>query len=403
MLKKYADFHLHPEKPVAQQDDPTAFGRNYFSRFSAPDQISRDDAEERALIFMEVELLKRHAEFHLHPEKPVESTDAMACGRNYFTRASAAEYLDADDEKEREQILAESALLKLFATFHLHPEMPVLVSDSMACARNFFSRASAAQQVSFEDAQERAAILEEVGMLKKYADFHLHPEKPVAQQDDFTAFGRNYFSRFSAPDQISRDDAEERALIFMEIELLKRHAEFHLHPEKPVKSTDAMACGRNYFTRASATEYLDADDEKEREQILAESALLKQFATFHLHPEMPVKSSDRFACGRCFFTRAAVYTHDPLITCEGRDVCATENESVYADDFHFDEELADFEDFRASLSKVMKQRLTGSDYFMPLQNEVGNQDGSYDEENEGKLSRSPSSIMLFGYENTNAY
>ena len=277
-----------------------------------------------------------------------------------------------------------------------------MVTDSLACARNYFSRFSADEYLDSEEADERELILNEARNLKTYASFYLHPEAPVKQCADATMFGRNYFMRASAPDQMSLEDAAERFCIFEEIAMLKKHASFHLHPERPVESTDPTACGRNYFTRASAPAFFDEEETCERDRILEEVNMLKKFASFHLHPENPVTTTDRFARGRCFFTRpSALNRNDPLITSEGRDLCAADHDSYYADDFHFDEDL---EDFRASLSKVISQRLSGSDYFMPLRHEDGNQEESQDgEENEGKLSRSPSSIMLFGYEGTNAY
>ena len=74
--KQYAEFHLHPEKPVASTD-ATASGRNYFVQASAPEQESTEEAEEQAKVLEEAALLKQYAEFHLHPEKPVVSTDPL--------------------------------------------------------------------------------------------------------------------------------------------------------------------------------------------------------------------------------------------------------------------------------------------------------------------------------------
>eukprot|EP00547_Thalassionema_nitzschioides_P009600 CAMPEP_0194227054 /NCGR_PEP_ID=MMETSP0156-20130528/42660_1 /TAXON_ID=33649 /ORGANISM="Thalassionema nitzschioides, Strain L26-B" /LENGTH=350 /DNA_ID=CAMNT_0038959527 /DNA_START=59 /DNA_END=1111 /DNA_ORIENTATION=- len=207
MLKAYATFHLHPEKPVAITD-ANACGRNYFTRASAPEQETVEVAEERAMILEEASMLKKYAEFHLHPEKPVVTTDVNACGRNYFTRASADEFYGTEDAAEREQILQECAELKKYAGYHLHPEKPVVTEDSMLSARCYYGRATAPEQETVEEAEERAMILEEVFMLKKYAEFHLHPERPV-ETTDANACGRNYFDRFSAANVVEPEAKSE--------------------------------------------------------------------------------------------------------------------------------------------------------------------------------------------------
>jgi len=250
MLKSYAVFHLHPERKVETKDS-FSFGRNFFDRYSAHEKETFDEAEERAVILEETKALKKFATFHLHPEDPVQETDVNACGRNYFSRPSAVEYLDEDEEQERAKILEETAMLKKYAKFHLHPELPVVSSDLATVGRNYFMRGSAPDQESVEDAIERAKILEEAALLKEFAKFHLHPELPVVSSDP-NASGRNYFIRGSAPEQESVEDAIERAKILEEAALLKKFAKFHLHPELPVVSSDPNAFGRNYFCRSTA-------------------------------------------------------------------------------------------------------------------------------------------------------
>ncbi|VEU45059.1 unnamed protein product [Pseudo-nitzschia multistriata] len=189
-LKEMAGFFLRPEAPVAS--DPTACARCYFSRYSAPtaSEGELEDEMERKLILADAKNLKELADFYLHPEKPVVSTDATACGRNFFTRPSAPEYEDDEDDidEERELILEEMKQLKTTAGWYMHPEKPVAV-DSTACGRNFFTRPSA--PIS-EDEEERELILEEMKQLKTTAGWYMHPEKPVAV--DSTACGRNFFT-----------------------------------------------------------------------------------------------------------------------------------------------------------------------------------------------------------------
>jgi len=429
LLKLHASFHLHPEAPVTSNGN--ACGRNYFSRPSALEYDSLEEMEERNMILEEAALLKQYATFHLHPELPVKTTDANACGRNYFSRPSALEYDSLEEMEERNMILEEAALLKQYATFHLHPELPVKTTDANACGRNYFTRASAPEQDTCEEAEERMMVLAEAAELKKYAGYHLHPEKPVVASG-LMACGRNYFTRASAPEQDTFVEAEERILVLQEAALLKQYATFHLHPELPVKTTDANACGRNYFSRPSALEYDSLEEMEERNKILEEAALLEQYATFHLHPELPVKTTE--ACGYNYFFMGTAPEQDLLINrpdCEGvnetmignqvrrdsfeerlniLDVANAPSKSTRQlgdvsqcffshscnegemyddyDDNHFDHEDISHEHLRASLSKVIV-----NNQFNPLGTFVSMKD-----DDEGHLSRSPSSIMLFGYD-----
>ena len=394
LLKQYADFHLHPEKPVVTTD-PATFGRNYFSRPSAPDQESLEESEERARVLEEAALLKKYAKFHLHPELPVESTDATACGRNFFSRPSAPDQESLEESEERARILEEAAQLKKYARFHLHPEDPVETTESTVFGRNFFSRPSAPEQETFEEAEERARILEEAAQLKKYAKFHLHPEARV-ETTDATAFGRNFFSRPSAPDQETLEEAEERARILEEARLLEKYAEFHLHPEKGVVSDDPIATGRNFFSRPSAPEQESLEDMEQRNLVLADCEELKKYAKFHLHPEERVHTSDPTASGRNFFTRPSAPA-GAEITSTGRRIEESSFGKQAADEQYFfmDE---DIDGMRSSIDGLRSSLLTAlPDVSKPAVEETA------DSEEEGKLSRSPSSVMLFGLEQTQGY
>jgi hypothetical protein len=94
--------------------------------------------------------------------------------------------------------------------------------------------------------EERKFILAEANQLKEVASWYLQPEKPIAI--DSTLFGRNYFSRASAPEQEDVEDIEERELILAEVNELRMVAEWYQHPEKEV-TVYATASGRNYFDR----------------------------------------------------------------------------------------------------------------------------------------------------------
>lgn len=61
-----------------------------------------------------------------------------------------------------------------------------------------------------KEEKEGASVLEDAMTLKKVAVDYLHPEVPVIATEP-TVFGRNYFGRFSAPEQIPMDKIELQA------------------------------------------------------------------------------------------------------------------------------------------------------------------------------------------------
>jgi hypothetical protein len=87
-LKKSAIGYLHPEVGVTSADG-ACFGRNYFNRLSAPEPEDAKEADERAQILADAMALKKSAINYLHPEIGVTATDGACFGRNYFTRFSA--------------------------------------------------------------------------------------------------------------------------------------------------------------------------------------------------------------------------------------------------------------------------------------------------------------------------
>jgi hypothetical protein len=215
-LKTAAEWYMQPEKPV--NVDPTTFGRSYFSRPSAP--VQHEDNDEREQILQEMKELKTTADWYLHPEKPVE-VDPATRARNYFTRPSSEEVEDYDINEERKSVMEDLKALKTTAEWYMHPEKPVS-ADASSRGRNFFTRPSALDDdagcVSWVDStnevylsldfesnftdemeEERKRVLAEASQLKEAASWYLEPEKPIAVNP--TVFGRNYFSRPSAPEQ----------------------------------------------------------------------------------------------------------------------------------------------------------------------------------------------------------
>jgi hypothetical protein len=302
-LQSWAHAYLHPEEPV-RVTDPCACGRNYFSRFGAAEYDDDDTDAERDDVLEDVKMLKASAAQFLHPERPVEASPS-ACARNYFSRASAPEY--DDSEMEREALMEDLKMLKASAAHYLHPELPVVASPS-ACARNYFSRPSAPEYDDVEEDLERDAMMEDLKMLKASAVQYLHPELPLLSSP--SACARSYFSRPSAPEYDDADEDLERDAMMEDLKMLKASAVQYLHPELPLVSSPS-ACARNFFTRPSAPEYGEVEEDLEREYALEDVKALKASAAQFLHPERPVMSSPA-ACARSYFSRpyATEYEED---------------------------------------------------------------------------------------------
>merc|ERR1739838_271188 len=94
--------------------NPSVFGRNYFSRSSAPEQEDDEDAEECVASLADAIALKKLAVDYAHPEMPVK-IDPSVFGRNYFSRASAPEQEDDEDAEECAVALADAISLKKLA------------------------------------------------------------------------------------------------------------------------------------------------------------------------------------------------------------------------------------------------------------------------------------------------
>ncbi|KAL3779902.1 hypothetical protein HJC23_010787 [Cyclotella cryptica] len=302
-LKNLASAFLHPEKPVSTTDG-CSFGRNYFNRASAPERIENEEADEETELMEDMKMLKKAAIDYLHPEVGVHVEDGTVFGRNYFTRCSAPDMEDVEEANERAQVLADALALKQSAFSYLHPEVGVKSVNGACFGRNYFTRYSAPELEDVEEANERAQVLADALALKQSALSYLHPEVGVESANG-ACFGRNYFTRYSAPDLEDVEEANERAQVLADALALKQSAFSYLHPEVGVKSVNGACFGRNYFTRYSAPDLEDVEEANERAQVLADALALKQSAFSYLHPEVGVKSADGACFGRNYFTRYA--------------------------------------------------------------------------------------------------
>ncbi|KAL3775538.1 LOW QUALITY PROTEIN: hypothetical protein ACHAW5_001557 [Stephanodiscus triporus] len=299
-LREAAAAYLHPEVGVATAA-PENFGRNYFGRYSAPETEDKELADERARVFAEAAALKKSAVDYLHPEVGVTSADGACFGRNYFNRYSAPETgRTTSSRTNARRFWKEAAALKKLAVDYMHPEIGVKSADATLFGRNYFGRYSAPEMEDKELADERARVFADAAALKKLAVDYLHPESrpPTAPASAATAS-----NRYSAPETEDDEFADERAEILEEAAALKKLAVDYMHPEIGVKSADATLFGRNYFGRYSAPETEDKELADERARVFAEAAALKKSAVDYLHPEVGVTSADGACFGRNYFNR----------------------------------------------------------------------------------------------------
>jgi len=395
-LKILAQAFLHPEKSV--QIDPTAFARNYFTTPSIQPTESVEEANERAAILQDALELKKNAVRYLHPELPIEQSaeeKMLSSARNYFSRSSGPEQESFEEAEERTRILEDAAALKNHAVRYMHPEVGVKSTDATVFGRNYFNRPSAVEHETEEESKERAQIMADLKALKQAARDYLHPEIGV-KTTDATVYGRNYFNRPSALDTEDDDFADERAEILAEAAALKKQAVAYMHPEIGVKTTDATVYGRNYFNRPSAPEVESHDTSEIRAQIIADASGLKKYAVDHMHPEIGVKTTDANAFGHNFFSpdKNAIYTESMETYVAPHDDSISEVEDYHGSMFDLD----DHDDFSALRNSLRS--------FIPISTNIRinddeenpiKQDGTKEDE-EGNLSRSPSSVMLFGLE-----
>jgi len=152
-----------------------------------------------------------------------------------------------------------------------------------------------------EEDLERVLVLEEAEKLKTLAKAFLHPEAFVTVNG--TATARCYFDRNSANAQENVESTDDRNAIMEDMKNLRAAASFYLHPEHGVITTDSTTCGRNYFSRPSSVAQENVDDAGERAQILADAVALKKLAVDYAHPELGVITTDPATCGRNYFSR----------------------------------------------------------------------------------------------------
>jgi len=342
--------------------------RCYFDRASAPERSDADLEAERASILADALALTKTAVDYAHPEMPVTTNGVPS--NNYFQRVNAPEDAD-DDEEARAEILADCAALKQFAVDYMHPEVPVTTNG--VPSNNYFQRVNAPEDAD-DDEEARAEILADCAALKQLAVDYMHPEVPVTTNG---VPSNNFFQRVNAPEDADGDE-EARAEILADCAALKQLAVDYMHPEIPVTTNGNTA--RCFFDRGSnEVEWLleikgvvdNETEDQARVEILDDAARLKGLAKAFSHPEVKVDS--RANVTRCFFN-------------QGADVEKSDSRARAHSDDQFDLDLDFGEGYTTTVTEDVRLNEVAKPHLAS--------DEEQDEEEEGKMSRSPSSILL---------
>ena len=337
------------------------------------------DEEVREAILADARALKELAVAYAHPELGVTTNGLQA--RCFFERASALGLYDQDQDQDqgrvsdvgRQAILNDAKALSELAA-HYALTAAALVGGFQSSSRCYFDRASAPERSDADLEAERASILADALALTKTAVDYAHPEMPVTTNG---VPSNNYFQRVNAPEDAD-DDEEARAEILADCAALKQLAVDYMHPEIPVTTNGNTA--RCFFDRGSnEVEWLleikgvvdNETEDQARVEILDDAAKLKGLAKAFSHPEVKVDS--RANVTRCFFN-------------QGADVEKSDSRARAHSDDQFDLDLDFGEGYTTTVTEDVRLNEVAKPHLAS--------DEEQDEEEEGKMSRSPSSILL---------
>ena len=374
-LKELAVAYAHPELGVTTNG---LQARCFFERASALGLYDQDQDQDqgrvsevgRQAILNDAKALSELAAHYALTAAALVG-GFQSSSRCYFDRASAPERSDADLEAERASILADALALTKTAVDYAHPEMPVTTNG--VPSNNFFQRVNAPEDAD-DDEEARAEILADCAALKQLAVDYMHPEVPVTTNG---VPSNNFFQRVNAPEDADGDE-EARAEILADCAALKLLAVDYMHPEIPVTTNGNTA--RCFFDRGSnEVEWLleikgvvdNETEDQARVEILDDAAKLKGLAKAFSHPEVKVDS--RANVTRCFFN-------------QGADVEKSDSRARAHSDDQFDLDLDFGEGYTTTVTEDVRLNEVAKPHLAS--------DEEQDEEEEGKMSRSPSSILL---------
>jgi membrane-bound inhibitor of C-type lysozyme len=382
-MKKLAGGFLNPEN-VSISITASSFGRNYFTDSAE----SKEEADERAEALAEARLLKERATNYFCPEKKV--TVESVGSRCYFERASAPETITKGEADAIVESLSDATLIKKLSADFVHPENQVNTTDAFSFGRNYFTKCSSVPTELKEEVVKRAQFIDEATLLKEHATSYLCPELVVTNTDPST-YGRNYFGRLDSNEVLSKEDADELYGIMSDTGVMKKASTDYLRPEVSVSNTHPFAMGRNYFKTLSSVPTETEEESNERFQILADSVMLKKAAVDYLQPEITSTTTDPTAYGRNFFDNyPPEESRKESQLSQGNVSNADENNDYFVFD-DFDEMREEFNSFNVPKYPTNVHKSFSTNRLYDL--------GTDDVEKERPVSRSPSCVMLFGLGN----
>jgi len=331
--------------------------------------------------------LKQLAVDYMHPEVPVTTNGVSS--NNFFRRVNAP---DEVDQEARAEILADAAALKQLAVDYMHPEVPVTTNG--VPSKNFFDDSECTNDSTVND------ILSDCEQLSELAKNYLHPELPVISNGNM---GRCYFERASKEVRYLEEikgvidddltEEEERVAILADAAALKRLACDYLHPEVTLQST-AGNVSRCFFGKSD-----ESEDEEERAAILADAAKLKELASAYSKNAPRIVSS---AAGSNYFNRHGAPIEDlPGLESASSSAVSSPTRGERRQDRALSDQFDMDLDFGSTLGKSgllynnVDFNVDAIDTLQKVDDEEDTEECGEKEENGGKMSRSPSSILLF--------
>eukprot|EP00519_Triparma_laevis_P006853 CAMPEP_0182518754 /NCGR_PEP_ID=MMETSP1321-20130603/44736_1 /TAXON_ID=91990 /ORGANISM="Bolidomonas sp., Strain RCC1657" /LENGTH=518 /DNA_ID=CAMNT_0024726695 /DNA_START=98 /DNA_END=1658 /DNA_ORIENTATION=- len=365
-MKEVVSWYFHPSREV--KTSPYAFASAATSSISylnesdptAPKGIvdveGSEEQEERRQALADVEEMKEVVSWYFHPSKAVKSSIASRC---YFDRASAAPQETKEEADERAEAIAAAKEMGKIA----QPVQPVDV-HSTSFARCVFSN----DRETKEEADERAEAIAAAKEMGKIASWWSNPSQPVEVHS--TSFARCVFSN----DRETKEEADERAEAIAAAKEMGKIASWWSNPSQPVE-VHSTSFARCVFSNDRETK----EEADERAEAIAAAKEMGTIASWWSNPSQPV-SVDATACGRNYFTRpSALSTSEPIRTVR------TRGESVM-DMFDMDMSM-DGDDLTSFVSSLVIDTADKRGTEEEMDHVV---------EKEGNLSRSPSSVALFG-------
>ena len=179
------------------------------------------------------------------------------------------------DSSDKEHVLVS-------ATYESTPEV-----DNIESKERYQSDDNYDQQEESEELEKKLMILADASKLKLLAKNFLHPNEKIGLNG---LMGRCFFDRASAPEVMSKEESDTRAMILADAKALKAYAVGYFNPDIGIDEVDPTNFGRKFFT-------FD-EESKERVQILSDAFILKKHASAYLHPEVKVVNDDStlFGC-----------------------------------------------------------------------------------------------------------